>query len=204
MKICTIIVTRSKSCSVKTLHTVLKLNVRCIQNNVKNEIVYVNDDPFDKVDVINKCMKDSDRIFFIDYGISVDEESLDQVLKPHEGMGVIVFPCVTEGIDWNMFKTKVLNNSSEPVSQMGLNFDTEVGKQASKDLYKVTKTKPRSWVMMCNVVKKKCSKLSSTNMFDKVMEQGVKIFAFTSAKLTISYPHECISNILNAAGVKRN
>ena len=87
---------------------------------------------------------------------------------------------------------------------MGLNFDTEVGKKASKDLHKVTKTEARAWVMMTKVIGKKGIKLSMPNMFDKMMEQGVKIFAFTASKLTMTYPHECISNILSAAGVKTN
>jgi hypothetical protein len=40
-------------------------------------------------------------------------------------------------------------------------------------------------------------------MFEKFKESGVKIYAFTAAKLIITYPHECISNILNAAGVQK-
>jgi predicted peroxiredoxin len=39
-------------------------------------------------------------------------------------------------------------------------------------------------------------------MFEKMKEQGVKIYAYTSSKLTMTYTHECISNILSAAGVK--
>jgi len=41
-------------------------------------------------------------------------------------------------------------------------------------------------------------------MFEKFVEQGVRIYAFTAAKLTMTYTHECVSNILNAAGVKVN
>jgi hypothetical protein len=41
-------------------------------------------------------------------------------------------------------------------------------------------------------------------MFQKFLQQGVRIYAFTAAKLTQTYTHECISNILNAAGVKVN
>lgn len=204
MKICTIIVTRSKSCSVKTLHTVLRLNIECIQRNVQNEILYVNDDPYEKIDLIKKYMSKCDRIFFVDFGINVDDASIRQVFETHEGFGVVVFPGVKEGIDWGLFKQKVKEGSTEPVSQMGLQFDTEVGKKASKDIYKVTKTEARAWVMMNKVVSKKGIKLSMPNMFDKMMEQGVKIFAFTASKLTMTYPHECISNILSAAGVKTN
>ena len=39
-------------------------------------------------------------------------------------------------------------------------------------------------------------------MFDKLKESGVKIQAYVDAKLTITYTHECVSNIMNAAGVK--
>ena len=209
MKIITVITTRSKSCSVKTLHTILRLNIECIQRNVKNEIIYVNDDPFDKVDTIQRCLPNCDRLFFIDFGVNVDEDSVKQMFEKHEGVGVLVFPGVKEGIDWGLFKHKVKEGSSEPVSQMGLNFDTEVGNKISKDIYSVTSTNPKSWVMFSkNVIKNTKDKKGkwglNVRMFEKLKEQGVKIYAFTAAKLTMTYPHECISNILNAAGVKTN
>jgi hypothetical protein len=209
MKITTLIVTRSKSCSVKTLHTILRLNIQCVQNGAQNEIVYVNDDPFEKIDMIQKCLPNCDKLFFIDFGISVDEESIKQIFENHEGVGVLVFPGVKEGIDWGLFKRKVKEGSSEPVSQMGLNFDTEVDKKISKDIYAVTSTQAKSWVMSSkNVIKNTKDKKGkwglNVKMFEKLKEQKVKIYAFTAAKLTMSYPHECISNILNAAGVKSN
>jgi len=51
--------------------------------------------------------------------------------------------------------------------------------------------------------KNKDSKVSP-KIFEKFLRQNVKIHAFTAAKLTMTYTHECISNILNAAGVKVN
>ena len=209
MKITTVIVTRSKSCSVKTLHTILKLNIQCIQRNIKNEIIYVNDDPFEKVDTIQKCLPSCDRIFFIDFGINVDEDSIAQIFENHEGLGVLVFPGVKEGIDWDLFKRKINEGSSEPVHQMGMNFDTEVDRKISKDIYTVTNTEAKSWVMFSkNVIKNTKDKKGKwglhVKMFEKLKEQKVKIYAFTAAKLNLTYPHECISNILNAAGVKSN
>ncbi len=209
MKICTVVTTRSKSCSVKTLHTILKLNIHCLKNNVQNEIVYVNDDPFEKIEMIQKCLSKCDRLFFIDFGIGVDDASVKQIFESHEGLGVLVFPGVKEGIDWGLFKHKVREGSSEPVSQMGLNFDTQVGKKISTDIYSVTSTEAKSWVMFSkNVMKNAKDKKGNFNlhvkMFDKLKEQGVKIYAFTASKLTMTYPHECISNILGAAGVKTN
>ena len=209
MKITTVIVTRSKSCSVKTLHTILKLNIQCIQRNINNEIIYVNDDPFDKVDVIQKCLPNCDRLFFIDFGINVDENSISQIFNDHEGLGVLVFPGVNEGIDWGLFKHKVKEGSTEPVDQMGLSFDTEVDKKISNDIYSVTSTQSKCWVMFSkNIIKNTKDKKGKwglhVRLFEKLKEQKVKIYAFTAAKLTLTYPHECVSNILNAAGVKSN
>ncbi|MAB61007.1 MAG: hypothetical protein CMO46_10805 [Verrucomicrobiales bacterium] len=209
MKICTIVVTRSKSCSVKTLHSVLKLNIHCLRNNVQNEILYVNDNPFDVVEMIQKTLTKCDRIFFVDFGISVDEESIKQIFKDHEGIGALVFPGVKDGIDWGLFKHKVREGSEEPVSQMGLNFDTEVDRKISTDIYTVTNTNARSYVLFTkNIMKNARDKKGNVNlhvkMFEKLREQKVKIHAFTASKLIMTYTHECVSNILNAAGVKAN
>ena len=85
MRLATIVVTRSKSCHVKTLHTVLRLNLMCIQSKgIQNEVVYVNDDPYEKSNIIQKYMKTADRILYIDFGVSMDEGSIAQVFKPHE------------------------------------------------------------------------------------------------------------------------
>jgi len=210
MKICTVVTTRSKSCSVKTLHTILRLNINCMQQNVQNEILYVNDDPFEKIEMIEKCLPRCDRVFFIDFGIGVDEDSVKQIFENHEGIGVLVFPGVKEGIDWDLFKQKVRSDEClEPTSQMGLHFDTEVSKKISKDIYSVINTEAKSWVMFSkNVMKNAKDKRGNfslhVKMFDKLKECGVKIYAFTASKLTMTYSHECVSNILNAAGVKAN
>ena len=210
MKFATIIVTRSKSCHVKTLHGVLRLNMKCLQNNHDNEIVYVNDDPYEKAELIQTYMKKYERIIFIDFGIGIDEASIEQCFGSHESVGCLVFPGVKEGIDWELFKEKVNSGSSEPVSQMGLHFDTDVGKKISENIYQVTSTDAKAWMMNTkNVIKNIKDKKTgnwkiSPKMFEKFKEQNVRMYAFTSAKLTMTYAHECVSNILNAAGVKVN
>lgn len=210
MKCATILVTRSKACHVKTLHSILRFNIRCIKNNVENQIVYVNDDPYEKADIIQVCMRSYDRIIFIDFGIGVDDDSLDQFVENHEGIGCLVFPGVREGIDWALFKKKVKEESNEPTSQMGLHFDTEVGKKISGDVYNVKSTEARVWLMntkpvIKSIKDKKTGKWKiHPKMFEKFIEQGVRVYAFSAAKLTMSYTHECVSNILNAAGVKFN
>lgn len=208
MNIATIIVTRSKSCGVKTLHTILRLNIECLQKNVKNDITYVNDDPFEKADVVQRYMKTHERIVFIDFGVSLDQESIEQMFLKHDGAACLVFPGVKEGIDWDLFKSKVKSESSEPVSQMGLHFDTEVGKCVSENVYQVTSTSAKVWMMNTkNVVKHIKDKKSGAwkihpKMFEKFKEQGVRVHAFTAAKLTMMQTHECISNIMNAVGVR--
>jgi len=125
MNLVTIITTRSKSCSVKTLHAILRLNMRCLQRNINNEIT-------------------------------------DQIFQPHETVGCLVFPGVNEGIDWDMFKEKIKSDSKEPPSQMGLHFDTRVGKKISKDIYQVSSTDARVWMMNTKNVMKSIRKIRRT------------------------------------------
>jgi hypothetical protein len=212
MKIATIIVTRGRSCHVKTLHTILRFNILCIQSGaIQNEVVFVNDEPFEKSDTIHTFMKTHDRIFFIDFGIHVDDESMKMVINKNDGYGVVVFPGVKEGINWTMFKEKVLSESTEPIEQMGLDFDTEVIAKVVDNIYTVKTTGAKSWVLMCkNGVKQVKDKRTGTYkihpkldvMFCKFKEHGVRIVAFTAAKLIQTYSHECIGNIVNSSGVK--
>ena len=216
MKFASIIVTRNKSCHVKTLHTILRFNLFCLQRGgVENEVVFVNDDPFEKSEIIHRYMKTHERLFFVDYGIHVDDESLKILFQNHDGIGCLVLPGVKEGIDWNMFKNKVKNKSKEPVEQLGLSFDTVVdrNKKISDGIYVVSTTSAKSWLMLTkNVIKHIKDKKSSNfkiypkleTMFSKFKESDVKIHAYTKAKLVMTYNHECISNILNAYGVKSN
>jgi hypothetical protein len=212
MKIATIVVTRGKSCHVKTLHTILRFNILCIQaGNVQNEVVFVNEDPFEKSDVIHKFMKTHDRLFFIDFGIQVDDASMKLVLDKNEGYGVVVFPGVKEGIDWTMFRAKVLADSAEPSEQMGLDFDTEVVAKVAENVWTVKTTGAKSWVLMCKPVLRQIKdKRTGTYkihpkldvMFSKFKEHGVRVVAFTAAKLVQTYSHECLGNIVNSNGVK--
>lgn len=212
MKIATILVTKGKSCHVKTLHTILRFNILCIQNGgIQNEVIFVNDDPFEKSDIIHKFIKTHDHIFFIDFGIHVDDESMKFVINKNEGFGAVVFPGVKEGINWTMFKEKVLAGSEEPTEQLGLDFDTEVATKISENIYTVKTTGAKSWVIMCKSVlkqiKDKRSGLYKIHpkldvMFSKFKEHGVKIVAFTAAKLIQTYTHECIGNIVNSSGIK--
>ena len=178
--------------------------------SVNNQIDYVNDDTLEKIEKIHSYMKSHDRIIFIDFGVSIDEDSIKQFFEPHDGIGCLVLPGVKDGIDWDLFKKKVKENSTEPNGQMGLHFDTDVGSAVSKDIRKVVSTTSRAWMMntknvLKNIKDKKTGNWKLTpDMLNVFLQQGVKIYAFTAAKLTMAYTHECVSNILNAAGVKVN
>lgn len=212
MKVATIIVTRSHACHVKTLHTILRFNIACLQSGqVQNEVSFVNDDPYEKSEAIHKFMKTHDRIFFVDFGIHVDEASLNTVLAKNEGYGAVVFPGVKEGIDWDMFKKKVHEKSTEPIEQMGLTFDTEVLAKVAEDIHTVKTTGAKSWVLMTKPVLRSIrDKRTGTYkihpkldvMFAKFKEHGVRVVAFTAAKLVNTYTHECVGNIVNSSGVK--
>jgi len=208
MKLATILVTRSKSCHVKTLHTVLRINIKCMQKSIDNEITYVDDEPFQKADIVQKYIKTHDRIIFIDFGISMDDATIAQCFEPHDHVGCLVFPGVKEGVDWELFKSKVKSESTEPIEQMGLNFDTEIGMKISNNIYRVKSTEAKAWMMNTKNVIKTLKKSGGVKiyakMFEKFLEQDVRIYAFTASKLTMTYTHECLSNILNAAGVKVN
>jgi len=211
MKFATILVTRSKSCHVKTLHSILRFNIMCLQSSSENEVVFVNDEPFDKSEIIGRYMKTHERILFIDFGIQIDDESLKKCFDKHEGVGCLVFPGVLEGVDWGLFKSKVKDGCKEPVDQMGLHFDTEVSRKISPDYYTVKQTNSKCFLLMSKNISKHIKDKKSGSykiyprfetMFSKFLESNVKILAYPKAKLIMTYSHECISNILNAAGVK--
>ena len=181
------------------------------KNGIQNQVIFVNDDPFEKARIIEKQMPISDRVFFIDFGIQVDEDSMENIFNDNVGHNIIVFPSVKEGINWDMFKEKVLSKSNEPIHQMGLEFDTTLGKRLVGDIYQVDKSDAKSWVIMCKPTLKKIrnNRYGSSKvppkfgaMFSKFQEYGVNIVAFTAARLVNVYPHECIGNIVNSAGVK--
>jgi len=208
MHVVTCIVTRNAAISVKTLHTLLNINKI---SGVTNEFVFINDDLFERQALLLKKLKHSDRIVWIDYSIHVDNPSLVKLFEKFiQGYHCLVLPCVTPGIDWDIFKKKILSGSQEPVSQMGLEFDTKVGKSIGENLNIVTETDPKCWAIDAKHLFKALRDKKGegvtvpakvSDMFKKFMERGVKMYAFTDAQLTVTYPHECLGNILESAGV---
>ena len=207
MKITILLVTRNKSLTVKTLHTMLKFNIICLQLKHQVEILFVNDDPDEINAVITRSLKNSERMIFVDYSIYVDEESLKVMTLNDwpQGYQGVVFPCVTEGIDWDLFRKKIQSGSEEPVSQMGLNFDTEVSKEIKEGFWSVTSTQPKVWVLNCKSVvkslKEKKGEGIKVPMKREELFHKLKVCAFTKARVVATYTHECLGNILETAGV---
>lgn len=199
-------VTRNKSISATTLHTAMNIHMLCMQHGTHIEIHFVDD----KI-CLPKIIKSGERIFWMDYGTNLNNEELHRVVSPFEnGVSVIVFPSVKEGINWDMFAKKTREGSSEPASQRGLAFDTEVSKKISDGLYECTKTSARVWAMDAKPVDKKLrggkTPVSlplhdNQVMFDCLRAQGIKIGAATRANVVCHYVHECFGNILESSGV---
>ena len=182
----------------------------CLHRGVHHNIVFVNDDPFDIVDMIMKQMKNAERLVFINYSVYVDNDTIDKMfVTPFDHYNCLVFPCVTEGIKWEAFKTNL--NTTEPASQIALDFDTTLGQKVGDSLYRVTKTDPKCWIMDTKQVLRSIRDRKSgviklpakhSEMFASFIEKGVKICAYTACRLTVTYSHECLSNILESAGVR--
>ena len=197
-------VTRNKSISATTLHTAMNLHMLAMQRSIHLEIHFVDD----KSSLL-KVIKSGDRIFWMDYGTNLNVDEIPRVLDTwSDGVNVVVFPSVKEGINWDQFKKKTVSGTTEPASQRGLDFDTIVGKKYSDGFHECLKTSARVWAMDAKPVDKKLRggkeplnlPLNDT-MFDFLRTHGIKIAAATNAIVVCHFVHECFGNILEASGV---
>lgn len=199
--------TRNKSISATTLHTMMNLHMLCMQRGCHLEIHFVPDKS-----TLPKIIKTGDRIFWMEYGTNLNMEILPKVLEPFEkGIQVLVFPAVTEGINWDKFMKKTREGTKEPSGQRGLEFDTVTGKKYSDGIYDCEKTSARVWVMDGKPVDKKLRGGKETihlpltdneAMFSKLKQIGIKIGVASEAIVVCHFVHECFGNILEAAGVQ--
>ena len=190
-----------------TLHTAMNINMLCMMRGMHLEVHFVDDKS-----VLPKIIKSGERIFWMDYGTNLNNEILSMVVDPFDkGVQMIVFPSVKEGIHWDQFAKKTKANSTEPVGQRGLEFDTTVGKKIADGLYELEKTSARVWAMDTKPVDKKLRggkeaiKLpidSNEAMFTTLKNLGIKIGVASEANVVCHYVHECFGNILEAAGVE--
>lgn len=213
MKVITIIVTRNKSCHVKTLHTLLILNMQMAQKQEHNMLAFVEDDPFKISSLITSSLPNYDRLIFIDYGVGMlshdDINTVSQSFEP--GYHCMVYPGITRDINWDMVKDKLTNKIEEPIAQMGSGFDTEVSTKIKGYLYKVSSTNPKCFVLDCKGILKSMKDKKNgliipskrEEMFNRFIQRGVKICAHTKAKLTIFYQYESLGNLSRSFGVSQ-
>lgn len=194
------IVTRNKALTVTTLHTAMNLHMFCMSNGIQLDINFLTDKTS-----LYKQMKTCDRLIWIDYGTSVDLETLKKFVGDFpDGYKILVAPCVLEGVDWNLFRKKTLEGNTEPLHQRGLKFDTEYtpgNKQVVDFISSVTDG--RVFAIDTKPVLKKLREVDSQyKSLDHLKKNGVKIGVLRSSPVICHYVYESIGNILESSGVK--
>jgi len=199
-------VTRNKALCTTTLHSAMNLNMLCASQGIPLNVNFVTGD---RVQSIQKYIKTCDRLIWIDYGVSIDVDTLKILIGDMpEGYKVLVAPCVTEGVDWEMFRRKTIEGSTEPVNQRGLRFDTEVTSAPKKFGDKIadfvsSTSDCRVFAMDCKGVAKKLRDSDSQfKSFDHIKKIGVKIAVLRSCSVLCHYVYESIGNILESSGVR--
>lgn len=204
MHVC--VVTRNRSISATTLHTLMNINMLGIMKSVHVDIHFVED-----MSGLPKLIKSGERIVWLDYGTNIDQDNTNIIFQPFEkDVRVLVCPAVKEGIDWELFRKKTLAGSKEPASQRALAFDTEVGKKIIDGVYDVKKTSARVWIMDTKHIDKKLRgekiqvKLDTSSyeaMFDQLIRMNVRVAAATKVQVICHFIHKCSGNILETPGV---
>ena len=201
-------VTRNKSIAVTTLHSLMTIGMYGAQRQVPVEYMFV-----EGLDALPKLVKSGERIVWFDYGTNLDQDTIPRIFNTMEkDIRVVVFPSVVEGVDWDMFRKKTVEGSTEPVHQRALNFDTDVTKKvAGTDLYDVDKTSARVWVMDSKPIDKKLKSVqknlscdSYESMFNQLKSNNLRVVALPSATVIRHFTHKCLGNILEMPGVMMN
>ena len=201
-------VTRNKSIAVTTLHSLMTIGMYGAQRQVPVEYMFV-----EGLDALPKLIKTGERIVWFDYGTNLDHDSIPRLLAPMEkDIRVVVFPSVVEGVDWDMFRKKTVEGSTEPIHQRALTFDTDVTKKVvGTDLYDVEKTSARVWVMDSKPIDKKLKSIqknlscdSYESLFAQLKTNNLRVAALPSATVIRHFTHKCLGNILEMPGVVTN
>jgi hypothetical protein len=196
-------VTKNKALNTTTVHTAMNLNMLCMSQNINLEIHFVADRSG-----IQKFMKSSERLLWLDYGVSIDVDTLKKLATEDfpDGYKVLVAPCVLEGVNWEMFKKKTLEGSTEPANQRGLAFDTVVvpqKKNAPVAEFVSSTTDCRVFSIECKGVLKKLRDADAQfKTFDHLKKLGVKIGVLRTSSVLCHYVYESVGNILESSGVR--
>lgn len=200
---------RNKAIHCTTMHTIMNIHMFCLVKNIHIDVHFLRDRQS-----LVKLFKNTDRLIVLEYGSSLNQECVATMCTALPSTyQVMVFPAVKEGINWEVFKKKTLEGSSEPACQRGLDFDTAVDKQIGESIWTIKSTEAAVWCMDTKLVDKKTRgakdpiKLpvdSPKEFFQALQSVGIKICACTAARCTVHYTYECVSNILESAGININ
>ena len=190
MQLTLCLVTRNKAMHTTTLHSAMTLNMICMIRGINLSIHFVNDQSS-----LQKNLKGCDKLIWIDYGVSVTQSTLENLISSD---GTVVVPCVKDEVDWDQFRKRTNENSTEAVHQRALKFDIEA---SAKNEY--ISGVPRVFCMDSkSVLKKLRDSDSKFTSFEHLKKLGLKISVLRSETVTCHYVYECIGNILESSGVR--
>jgi hypothetical protein len=163
------------------------MNVKCMLRN-KNLAIHM----MDNRDGVAKLVEKGDTVLFLDYSTSIDDSAMEKCFTDFDG--VVVFPGPVEGVDWDQFKRKTLEDSKEPVSQRALKFDVDVGAD------------PSAFVVGGNKFHRKLRdkklKFPTRDTLAKLKAHDLHPVIHSASTVTRTFPHECLGNILEVSGVR--
>lgn len=182
--------TRNSSIMTTTLHMMMDLHVKCMVSRKNFVYEFIEEGPEDIFKYL-KAGSEEGLVIYLDYGVSCSTENL--LTGDHK---VLVVPCVLPEIDWELFRKKTLENSSEPIHQRALSFDIKVD---SKGQYlsgtgRIIVFEPKA------TLKKLRDSDSKNTGLPFLNKKGLKISVLSSTGPLCHYTYECKGNLLNAAG----
>lgn len=180
-------VTRNRTISTATLHTLLNVNIKCMLNGIDLNINFMN-----TREGIGKYVEKGLPVLFLDYGTALDEETLEYIIKHQDSF--LVFPTPLEIVDWESFRKKTLDGSKEPVSQRALKFDVDTDGADLSVFYVGGKKTSR-------LLKERKISFPLSDTLKKLRAHSIPFIIHTRAVVTKSFPHECLGNILDVSGV---
>ena len=207
-----LVLKRNESIHIKTLHTLMHINLQLSQmQNMKVEIEFIDEDPFEVRDVIEKDLKKFDRLVIFRYGymVEVTDDVINLLVKPTD-CHCVLFSGVKPTINWDEFTDKTINDSNEPEYQRGLDFSAVPHKKIRDGIYSTIKFTPNIFVMDCKAITKLMKKKNSNNRFpsnlntlDEFMNSiGARVYVYTKAVVTTSFQHKSVGSISTSTGVK--
>ena len=179
-------VTKNRTLTAATMHTILTLNIKCMQRGKDLNIHFMPDKSG-----FNKLIDKDTTTVFLDYATSLDEPTLESFFEDFDG--VRIFPGPVSAVFWDQFKKKTLEGSTEPVSQRGLKFDIDVGEDPCALVVKGKKTFKK--------LREKYLKFPTENILEKLRTNDIHPVIYGKAVVTRTFPYECLGNILDVSGV---